>query len=66
MYVCVCNAVTDREVKSAIEGGADTVAKVTTACAAGGDCGSCKGMIQDMIDDHHCVRRLTVLNERAA
>jgi bacterioferritin-associated ferredoxin len=49
MYVCVCNAVTEREVGEAIDGGARTRGEVTRACGAGGDCGSCHRMIEDMV-----------------
>jgi bacterioferritin-associated ferredoxin len=68
MYVCVCKAVTDKEVRAAIEGGAETVCQVTAACAAGGDCGACKGMIQDMIDETKgcSLRKLPVLQGEAA
>jgi bacterioferritin-associated ferredoxin len=52
MYVCVCLAVTDREVQAAIENGATTRESVTRACRAGGDCGACHGMIATMIEDH--------------
>jgi bacterioferritin-associated ferredoxin len=45
-------AVTDTEVRVAIEGGAITREAVTAACRAGGDCGSCRGMIETMIEDH--------------
>ena len=50
MYVCVCLAVTDQEVNAAIEGGAETRQEVTRACGAGGDCGACHEMIEDMLD----------------
>ncbi len=52
MYVCVCLAVTDSEVESAIANGAHTRDAVTRACRAGGDCGACHGMIDEMIEDH--------------
>lgn len=52
MYVCVCMAVTESEVRDAIEQGATTVQGVTRACRAGGDCGACQGMIATMIEDH--------------
>jgi bacterioferritin-associated ferredoxin len=52
MYVCVCLAVSDTEVRAAIEDGATTRQAVTHACGAGGDCGACHGMIEDMIEDH--------------
>jgi bacterioferritin-associated ferredoxin len=59
MYVCVCFAVTDQQVQSAIDGGATTVEQVTRACRAGGDCGSCHGMIETMIEatcDRACAK----------
>ncbi|MBX3264838.1 MAG: (2Fe-2S)-binding protein [Labilithrix sp.] len=52
MYVCVCLAVSDQEVRSAIESGATTREAVTRVCGAGGDCGACHGMIATMIEDH--------------
>jgi bacterioferritin-associated ferredoxin len=73
MFVCVCRAVTEREVKVAIEAGATTVQAVTRACCAGDDCGACHGAIRDMIDEHGGCKagvddavRLPVLRERAA
>ena len=50
MFVCVCHAVTDSQVREAIEGGASTREEVTRACGAGGDCGTCHGQIEEMID----------------
>lgn len=51
MYVCICRAVTEQEVKSTIEAGAKTVEAVTRACCAGDDCGACHSAIEDMIED---------------
>jgi bacterioferritin-associated ferredoxin len=51
MWVCICHAVTDKEVVQAIEGGATTREAVTRACEAGGDCGACHPMIEEMIED---------------
>jgi bacterioferritin-associated ferredoxin len=50
MYVCICRAVSEREVKAVIEAGADTVAAVTKACCAGDDCGACHGVIRELIE----------------
>jgi bacterioferritin-associated ferredoxin len=50
MFVCVCRAVTDREVSQVIEDGACTVADVTRQCGAAGDCGACRGRIEEMIE----------------
>jgi len=67
MFVCVCHAISDREVRSAIEGGATTREAVTRACRAGGDCGACHQTIEDMIEDHApLVAASALVRERAA
>jgi bacterioferritin-associated ferredoxin len=49
MYVCICRAVKDSRIHLAIEAGASTVDEVEAACGAGGECGSCREQIGDMI-----------------
>jgi bacterioferritin-associated ferredoxin len=68
MFVCVCHAVGDREVNRAIEAGATTREQVTRACRAGGDCGACHQMIEDMIDQktERLVACSALVRERAA
>jgi bacterioferritin-associated ferredoxin len=67
MYVCVCRGITDRQVETAIDEGADTREKVTATCGAGGGCGGCHDMIEGMIDERACGRRcLTIVRDRAA
>jgi bacterioferritin-associated ferredoxin len=50
MYVCHCEAVTDRAIKAAIASGAQTVPDVTARCRAGGGCGGCHPVLQSLID----------------
>ncbi|MBX3230178.1 MAG: (2Fe-2S)-binding protein [Labilithrix sp.] len=45
-------AVSDTAVREAIGQGCHTRHAVTRACGAGGDCGACHGMIEDLIEDH--------------
>jgi bacterioferritin-associated ferredoxin len=71
MYVCVCRAVTEQEVRAAIDDGADTVEAVTQACCAADDCGACSEVIREMIDDRWADgaaghRRLPLAPGRAA
>jgi bacterioferritin-associated ferredoxin len=71
MYVCICRAVTEREVESAIDQGAKTVQAVTGSCCAGDDCGACHVAIEDMIEKRWGASaegsvRLPVVRERAA
>ncbi|WP_394827471.1 bacterioferritin-associated ferredoxin [Pendulispora albinea] len=67
MFICICNAVTDSEVRAAIEGGACSREEVTQACSAGGDCGSCHHMIEDMVEEHEeLIAASRLVRERAA
>lgn len=45
MYVCICRAVTEAEVRGCIAAGAGTVRDVVTRSEAGSGCGSCVGKI---------------------
>ncbi|WP_214365310.1 bacterioferritin-associated ferredoxin [Pseudonocardia sp. H11422] len=45
MYVCICAAVTDSQLRSCIDGGARTVEEVGDACGAGTGCGGCVGHV---------------------
>lgn len=45
-------AVPQSVVEGVIAEGAHTREAVTKACRAGGDCGACHGMIEDMIEEH--------------
>lgn len=49
--VCTCFGVTEEEIESVIEKNAvETVEEVTAACSAGSGCGSCRMLIQELID----------------
>jgi bacterioferritin-associated ferredoxin len=39
-------------VRECIASGATTREAVTKACEAGGDCGACHQMIEEMVEDH--------------
>jgi bacterioferritin-associated ferredoxin len=58
MYVCVCFAVTDKEIDAVIDAGAHSVSAVTRACNAGGDCGSCLEAIEERLEDRLEARQL--------
>ena len=50
MIVCLCKAVSDREIRTAIRRGAGTVREVRQACGAGAVCGSCVCDLRDLLD----------------
>jgi bacterioferritin-associated ferredoxin len=52
MYVCICRAVTEAEVRGCIADGACTVRDVVKRCAAATGCGSCVGKIVALLSAH--------------
>lgn len=52
MYVCVCAAVTDVQVRTCIKAGADTVEEIGERCEAGTGCGSCLNRLDALLDEH--------------
>ncbi|MEV6206881.1 (2Fe-2S)-binding protein [Kitasatospora sp. NPDC051914] len=52
MYVCMCHAVTEAQVKQEIDGGAVTPRQIAKGCKAGTDCGSCVRRIQALLGEH--------------
>jgi bacterioferritin-associated ferredoxin len=41
MYVCICNAVSDRQIRVAVERGATTLKDLNRALGVAGKCGKC-------------------------
>ena len=50
MFICICNAVNQRRIQTAIDQGSATVDCVYAACGVEPKCRSCAEAIQDMID----------------
>lgn len=51
MIVCVCHGVPCSKIRSVVRDGAQTIDAVGTACRAGTDCGSCREMIEGIIEE---------------
>ncbi|MGQ0776358.1 MAG: (2Fe-2S)-binding protein [Pseudonocardiales bacterium] len=49
MYVCICRAVTEAQVRRCIAAGAGTIDDVGERCGAGTGCGSCIERIADLL-----------------
>jgi bacterioferritin-associated ferredoxin len=60
MYVCVCNGVTDRQVREAAENGCRSVAELTMRTGAGATCGTCLDLAAEILDDVHAKREFPV------
>lgn len=50
MIVCICRGASEREIRSAIVGGAKCVDKLE-ACGIGGDCRGCEDTLREMISE---------------
>lgn len=50
MYVCLCHAVTDRQIKQAIADGARTVRQVQLRLRVGTNCGKCIPAAREIVD----------------
>lgn len=49
MIVCLCEGVSDRDVRSSIQRGSDSVAALGQSCRAGLDCGRCRPTLRDLL-----------------
>jgi bacterioferritin-associated ferredoxin len=56
MIVCVCRAVSDREIRSLVDNGATSMADLRAACGLGECCGKCARQAREVIAE-----RLTTL-----
>ena len=50
MIICLCRAVSDREVRRAITDGCATVSELRAACKAGTGCGKCVPALREMLE----------------
>ncbi|MGR8942407.1 MAG: (2Fe-2S)-binding protein [Gammaproteobacteria bacterium] len=50
MYVCICKAVTDTQIKKAIDNGLGTRRQLFECFGVGGDCGKCSRQVKELLD----------------
>lgn len=60
MYVCICNGVTDRQIREAADAGCDSVSEMTMRTGAGASCGSCLGLVAELIDEARARRAVAL------
>ncbi len=51
MVVCHCNAVSDREIRSAVAAGAMDARDIERACTAGSRCGGCVPVVEAILSE---------------
>ncbi|MEN7342887.1 MAG: (2Fe-2S)-binding protein [Pseudomonadota bacterium] len=52
MYVCICQAITDGQIRKAIESGIDSVDKLRDTLGVASCCGSCMEDAQALVSEH--------------
>ena len=52
MYVCLCQAVKDAEVRQAVASGIDDLDALAELLGLGTGCGACRDFAQSIIDEH--------------
>ncbi len=50
MYLCICKAVSDQQIRQAIREGVRTVGEISTRFGAGTECGKCLESISEYVD----------------
>ena len=42
MYICICNAITDRQIRAAVASGAASLGELSMQLGVGAGCGCCR------------------------
>ena len=51
MYICLCNAVTDRDVRCCVEQGARSVSELRCELGIGASCGRCVPAAEEILQE---------------
>ncbi len=67
MYVCICNGVTDHQIREAADAGCASLTELTMRTGVGANCGSCLSFAEAILDEAKRVRELPLpVLQRAA
>jgi bacterioferritin-associated ferredoxin len=58
MYVCICNAITERTIREAAESGVRTLEELSRRTGCSDCCGTCADLAQQKLEDTHRARPL--------
>ena len=58
MYVCICNGVTERDIRQAAEAGCRSVPELTMRTGCGATCGTCLETATALLDEVRNTREL--------
>ena len=51
MYVCICNAITDKQIRRAARSGVSSVYELTGTLGVAAGCGSCAGVAEEILNE---------------
>ena len=51
MYVCICNGITDRDIRRAADEGCRDLTELTMRTGCGSSCGSCRELAGEILAD---------------
>ena len=52
MYICVCHAISDRQIREVVDRGAASLYEVQTQLPVASCCGSCEESARELIESH--------------
>ena len=58
MYVCICNGVTERDIRQAAEGGCRSLPELTMRTGCGATCGTCLETAAALLDEVRSTREV--------
>ena len=61
MYVCICNGVTERDIRQAAEAGCRSLPELTMRTGCGATCGTCLETAAALLDEFRTTRELPLL-----
>lgn len=61
MYICICNAVTDSDIKKALDEGANSVADLNKSLSVGNCCGKCTRSARTLIKQYRAENEIDEL-----
>jgi bacterioferritin-associated ferredoxin len=61
VYVCICNGVTDRQIREAVSNGCSSVSELTMRTGCGATCGTCLDLAGSMMSEMRAELPLPIL-----
>ena len=60
MYICLCNAITERQIRACAESGARSLCELESCLGVGTNCGRCRPAASEILADHRPEPQLAI------